>query len=227
VWTNPLKRIIPHFYQDYLKIFIIPADKTLPLLQYDTCIGAFIFSLETKNFAILKKRFPTMSAPSIGKPSFSFPKKEIAIFAFSFLLSFLAFVAVSKMGSMSIKVPTLSIFPAKPTATPTPQPPTPTPTVVAVERSEIKVKILNGSGVRGKATEVRDILKEAGYGEILTGNADNFDYTTTEIQVKKDMDKLAETMKEDLKDYVEKPDMTILDEDEASDIVLIFGADFK
>lgn len=225
VWTNPLKRIIPHFYQDYLKIFIMPADKTLPLLQYDVCIGAFIFSLDNKNFSLLKKKFAGFSTPKISAPKVGLPLKEILIFIISFGLSLAVFIAVSRLNT-SDTVKKINFF-AKPTATPTPVPPTPTPTVT-VNKAEVKIKVLNGSGVRGKASEVKDVLNEAGYEEILTGNADNFDYTTTEIQVKKGKSSLANTLKEDLKDSVSAPKITTdLDEEDTADIILIFGSDFK
>jgi hypothetical protein len=117
----------------------------------------------------------------------------------------------------------------KPTDTPTPtveptMTPTPTP---KLERSEIKVKVLNGGGVPGKATVVKNLLKEKGYEEILTGNADDFDYETTEIQVKKDGANFGELMKADIKDNSASPKITALDEDEAPDVVVIIGKDFK
>jgi hypothetical protein len=49
----------------------------------------------------------------------------------------------------------------------------------------------------------------------------------TEIQVKSDKKQLGDMVKEDLKDYITAPKITILDDKEASDLVLIFGADFK
>jgi len=225
VWTNPLKRIIPQFYQDYLKIFIIPSDKTLPLLAYDSCIGAFIFSLENKTFSLMKKRFGGFSTPSLSKPSLNVSKRELMIFVGSFLLSFLTFLLLSKIHGGSL--PKIGSFmAAKPTATPTPLPPTPTPTIT-INRKEVKVKILNGSGVKGKASEVKDVLKNKGYEDILTGNADNFDYTTTEVQIKKSKPNLADAIKNDLKDNVPAPKITDLSEKEASDIIVIFGTDFK
>ncbi|MBI4004901.1 LytR C-terminal domain-containing protein, partial [Candidatus Roizmanbacteria bacterium] len=223
VWTNPLKRIIPQFYQDYLKIFILPSNKTLPLLTYDVCIGAFIFVLESKTFSLLKKKFPGFSTSSLPKGAISLPVKEIVIFISSFALSFLTFIALSNFDVG--KLPPLPLL-AKPTATPTPVPPTPTPTI-SVNKKELKIKVLNGSGMRGKATEVKDLLTEKGYGEILTGNADNFDYATTEIQVKKEKKHIANAIKTDLKEQVESPKVTDLDDDAASDAVIIFGSDFK
>ena len=52
---------------------------------------------------------------------------------------------------------------------------------------------------------------------------DNFDYTVTEIQVKSDKKQLGDMIKNDLKDYVSSPKITILDDKEASDLVLIFA----
>ena len=78
-----------------------------------------------------------------------------------------------------------------------------------------------------RGSSVKEILREKGYVEILTDNADNFDYTVTEIQVKNDKKQLGEMMKNDLKDYITSPKITVLDDKEASDLVLIFAADFK
>ncbi|MCC5265485.1 LytR C-terminal domain-containing protein, partial [Staphylococcus aureus] len=83
----------------------------------------------------------------------------------------------------------------------------------------IKVKVLNGSGTPGRASEVKDLLKEKGYEEILTGNAESFDYTTTEIQVKKDAKDIESTIIDDLKDNTSKPKVSELDEKEASDVI--------
>lgn len=56
-----------------------------------------------------------------------------------------------------------------------------------VKLSDYKVRVLNGSGVAGRAGDVADSLKEAGFAEIETGNAENYDYTDTEVQLKKDI----------------------------------------
>jgi len=96
-----------------------------------------------------------------------------------------------------------------------------------VNKEKIRIKVLNGSGIPGKATTVKDILKEKGYQEILTGNADNFDYKQTEIAVKKEKNNLVSIIKEDLKKYVSSFKVTALSEKEASDIIIIIGKDFK
>ena len=71
------------------------------------------------------------------------------------------------------------------------------------------------------------LLKEKGYQEILTSNADSFDYEQTQLQTKKSMSSAIKTIKNDLKDNVTSVKESVLDEDEAADIVIIIGTDFK
>ena len=223
VWTNPLKRIVPTFYEDYLKMLVPKDGKAFPILTYDVCFGAFILSEENKGFSLLKKN--NLYRNKVSLPKIGMPKKEVFLFAGSFAISFLLFVLISKFGS-NFKIPNFMTKKNVVVVTPTLAPPTPTPTP-NFKKEEVKIKVLNGSGVKGKATEVKDILRKKGYLEILTDNADNFDYVTTEIQVKSDKKQLGDMVKDDLKDYITAPKITILDEKEASDLVLIFGADFK
>jgi cytoskeletal protein RodZ len=83
--------------------------------------------------------------------------------------------------------PTTTVTPTstpKPTSkvTPTPAKGTPTPTSSSgVERSNLDVAVLNGSGEAGAATKASDALKKLGYNVVSSGNADNFDYATTQI----------------------------------------------
>jgi hypothetical protein len=236
VWTNPLKRIIPNFYQEYVKLLSTDPNVALPVLDYEECIGAFIFCLENKTFSLMKKRPKSAPLASISMPSGSavaskIPFKQIGIFLVSFgatmaLLYLLSQMNLQKMSFAMPAVPFLTKTSPSPTPSPSPAPPTATPTP-AFDKSAIKVKLLNGSGVKGKASEIKALLKEKGYEEILTANAKNFDYEVTEIQLKKSKAELQRILKEDLKDNVPEPDFTALDEDEAADVVIIFGKDFK
>ena len=61
----------------------------------------------------------------------------------------------------------------------------------------------------------------------MTGNADSFDYQQTEIQVKKSKASVTSTVKNDLKENLTSFKESTLDEDEAADIILIIGSDFK
>ena len=224
VWTNPLKRIVPTFYESYLKMLIPKNGKTFPILTYDVCFGAFILFEENKSFSLLKKNVG-LSRNKVSLPKIKMPKKEVLLFISSFVISFLLFVLVSKL-KINFKLPNFITKKNVVIISPTLAPPTPTPTP-NFKKEEVKIKILNGSGVKGKATEIKEILRKKGYVEILTDNADNFDYKITEIQVKKDKPQLGEMMKNDLKDYVTSLKFTELDDKEASDLVLIFAADFK
>jgi hypothetical protein len=91
----------------------------------------------------------------------------------------------------------------------------------------VRIKVLNGSGVSGKASAVKEILKEKGYQEILTGNADSFDYEKTEVLVKKEKTYLISVIEEDLKKYVSSFKIGTLSDKEASDVVIVIGKDFK
>lgn len=69
--------------------------------------------------------------------------------------------------------------------TPTPtlqvKPNTPTPTKREVNRQEVKIQILNGSGIPGAARDLKEELGKLGYSEINVGNADKQDYIDTKV----------------------------------------------
>ncbi len=47
--------------------------------------------------------------------------------------------------------------------------------------SEVKVEVLNGSGIDGLATEVAALLEEEGFQVVKKGNADHFDYVESQV----------------------------------------------
>ena len=239
VWTNPIKRIIPHFYADYLKMLKGQNSEDLPVLTHDMLIGAFIFSAEEKQFVMFqpsKNSSKTNRAPSkFSFPTFNLSKKVALLFILSFLITFgiLFGLAQTNTNMISFKMPAISLpsfatpTPSPIPATPTPSAPTPTPTPPVI-REELKVKVLNGSGIVGKAGVVKDFLKNAGYEDILTGNAATFDYETTVIQFKKDQEDVRDLVSKDIASELEdKAIFETLDETEAADIVIIVGTDFK
>ena len=59
--------------------------------------------------------------------------------------------------------------------------PSPTEVPVEIERDEIKIQILNGSGISGAAGDLREEMEDLGYSDIVVGNASNQDYETTEV----------------------------------------------
>ncbi len=225
VWTNPLKRIIPTFYQDYLKLLVMNGEKQLPILSFDACFGAYVFHQENKSFSMIKNGLK-FKKPSRGFAfsTISLPLKEIGMFGASFVLSLLFLLVIS-----NLKLSPPSFLKSSPLVKPTTAPkptsiPTPTP---SFKKESLKIKILNGSGTAGKASEVKDIFVKKGYQEILTGNADNFEYVKSELQVKKSKSEATAMIQTDLKDYVSSFKQTVLDEKEAADAVVIVGKDFK
>lgn len=229
VWTNLLKRIIPDFYQEHLKVIVVQSGSPFPILAYDVCFGAFIFSQENKGFHILKNPFKLKgSKMSISISSLPIFRKEVLIFVVSSVLSFALFVGLSRVNWSGVKLPNLPVNIGqanRPTITPTPVPPTPTP---SFKKEELKIKVLNGSGTVGKATEVKNLLKDKGYQEIVTGNADNYDFTKTVIQVKKSLVGAGKVVASDLKDSVSSPKIdNTLSDDETSDVIITIGSDLK
>lgn len=231
LWTNPLKKIVDGFYQEQIKLFINKSDKLFSILVYDACFGAFLFDQEKLSFSLIKKNG---FKKSINKPSkgISFlkiiplTKKEFFLFIISFSLSFLIFFFYSQSRTFFYQTSKKGLF-FKPTPTVSPRPtatPTPTP---AFKKEDLKIKILNGSGIKGKAADVRDYLKDLGYGEILTDNADNFDYKQTVIKVKKGKELAVDWLKKDLNSKVKKLKIESSDKEETADIVIIIGQDFQ
>ncbi|MCX6730817.1 MAG: LytR C-terminal domain-containing protein [Candidatus Roizmanbacteria bacterium] len=234
IWTNPLKRILPHFYADYLKMLVPIDNNPFPILQFDICFGALIFSIENRGFSLLKNTFsPSLAVmgKSVQKKNFNMPSirisKEIMLFIVSFAGSFLIFTLLTQSpAGFNMRIPSF-IAKAKPTPVPTAIPlPTATPTP-AIKKDTIKVKILNGSGTPGKAGDVKTVMKEKGYQDIVTGNADAFDFELTEIAVKKGNEHLGSLVKSELADYAKNANVTVLADKEEADVVVTVGKDFK
>ncbi len=125
--------------------------------------------------------------------------------------------------------PTTTVTPTstpKPTSkvTPTPAKGTPTPTSSSgVERSNLDVAVLNGSGEAGAATKASDALKKLGYNVVSSGNADNFDYATTQIQVKSTKKAYLNMLKTDLSDTYTITSATADYTGTSADAVVIVG----
>ncbi len=231
VWTNLLKRIIPDFYQEHLKVIAVSSGSPFPLLAYDVCFGAFVFSQENKGFHILKNPFKLKgSRMSLSISALPIFRKEVLIFIVSSVFSFLLFVGLSRVNWSGVKLPNLpsnlgQTKTDQSAVTPTLVPPTPTP---SIKKEQLKIKVLNGTGTPGKATEVKDLLKNKGYQEIVTANADNYQFTQTLIQVKKSLSGAGKIVASDLKDAVSSPKIDeTLREDNTSDLILTIGSDLK
>lgn len=94
----------------------------------------------------------------------------------------------------------------------------------AIERKDLKIKILNGSGIAGRAGEASDALEELGYEIIATGNAGSFDYEETVIEIKEEKKDFLSLLTNDLKSvYTVSSKESLLSDDEEADVVVIIG----
>ncbi len=57
----------------------------------------------------------------------------------------------------------------------------PTPTPEAVDKAEVRIQVLNGTGIAGEAGVLSDQLKNLGYTEVKTGNASSQSETDTTV----------------------------------------------
>lgn len=120
---------------------------------------------------------------------------------------------------------------AEPTDTPSSTPAsTPKPTSdpvdksTGLDRSELTVEVQNGSGAEGAAGEASDALKVLGYNVTAVGNADNFDYENTVIQVKSTKSDYLPLLKKDLgSDYTIGTTSADLTADSSADALVIVG----
>lgn len=105
--------------------------------------------------------------------------------------------------------------------------PTPTTEKPKIEKSSVKVQVINGTGTPGQAGIVVKALEDAGYSadNIKTGNAEEFDNSTTSITARDNFEEIVDNIKEVLKPTFEK--ITVispnLDEKSEFDIVIVTG----
>jgi hypothetical protein len=99
---------------------------------------------------------------------------------------------------------------------------TPSPTV---SLASLKIKVLNGSGITGQAAKVTELLAQNKFNVSQTSNASNYDFVTTEIQVKKSVvlsvtDLLIKSLE---KEYTSTISATKLDDLSEYDIIITTG----
>lgn len=70
---------------------------------------------------------------------------------------------------------------------------TPVPTEQEIDRSDVNIRVLNGSGISGAAGDLKEVLEGLGYSEVTTGNASDQDYTDTEVTFSSDINQAVKT----------------------------------
>lgn len=159
---------------------------------------------------------PLASQPNLADGSSGSPKRFILPVAIIIILLGLVLGGATFLRSRQEAIPTPTPFPTQPPtptseptpeATPTPtkkltptKKPTPTKeaTASAAKSKGLTVRVLNGSGITGRAAATADYLKELGYDIGGTGNADSDTFDKTTITIKKDKETLLATLKSDL-----------------------------
>lgn len=90
-----------------------------------------------------------------------------------------------QLAPITTSVPNPIIPTSTPSATPIPTlSPSPLPELIL---SDYKLLVLNGTGGKGVAGAVKDILEAEGFEDIKADNADKFDFTLTQVQLKQDV----------------------------------------
>lgn len=113
----------------------------------------------------------------------------------------------------------------KPTATPTPKISTSSiDKTTKLDRKDLTVTVENGSGEKGVAGKLADVLKGLGYNVTSTANADNFNYSDVTIQVKSTKSDYLPVLKKDLSsDYTIGSATSDLSSSSSADAVVIIG----
>lgn len=101
--------------------------------------------------------------------------------------------------------------------------PSPTPEQ-APAKDSLKVQVLNGGGVPGAATKMRKTLEEAGYTVAAVGNAQEYTFEETEVQVKSGKLAISEMVEKDVaKTYTIASESSPLSSDSEYDVVVVVG----
>lgn len=189
---------------------------------------------------ILKKEFP-------HKPGFvenllkkknkedGKPKNHTKLLVIALILLFIGgavFVAKYLADNSIISVPFLSKSSEKiveATHTPTPTP-TPEPTIEKITETKLqnfngyKLEVLNGSGIRGEADKVTELMNALGFDEISAGNADSYNYQETQVSFKSaELYRGIELIEDTLSQYALLFSEEPLPEDYPYDVKIIVG----
>lgn len=126
---------------------------------------------------------------------------------------------------VSSPTPTFSAVTETPVATPSGKIASPSASVSpTVKKTGLSVRILNGNGEKGVASEAKKFLEEKGYTVVSTGNADAFDYEETEIDIKEEKSSQLDKLKADVSEkYTVGSTTSDLKSDASYDVQIIIG----
>ncbi|KKR84041.1 MAG: hypothetical protein UU32_C0051G0002 [Candidatus Woesebacteria bacterium GW2011_GWB1_41_10] len=141
------------------------------------------------------------------------------------LIAFILGLAVGAVTMYLVKAQSSKVSSQQETAVVDQTPEPTTAPVTEVKREDLKVQVLNGSGVSGAAAQAKTLLEGLGYLDVETGNADG-DFAETEIEIKADKAAVEVLVKKDLEDEYSLSDTVgELDESSDYDVVITLGAE--
>jgi LytR cell envelope-related transcriptional attenuator len=178
-------------------------------------------------FTIQGNETPVPEVTTEGKKRFGLYFIIIAILAF--VLGLGAITAANYFGLIKLSIPHMGIpfIGAKPTPTLVPTTaPTAMPTEAQVNLSAYTISVLNGSTVAGKAADTKASLTADGYKVTTVGNADNSNYTKTEIAAKSTVDKafISRLQQDAGKLFVLDPTVGTLPASSSTDVTVTLGS---
>ncbi len=152
-------------------------------------VPAFVFGIknnkmEINDSALLLKNGSLIKNSNFLENESKENKTKYIIFGAVFLIIILLVFAVFKlqifksflMGNNDSNINTVILPSSIPTVT---ADPSRTPTLILVNKKDLKIQILNGTGVPGQAKLVKNNLETLGYTNIFTGNVNNATNTAT------------------------------------------------
>ncbi len=163
------------------------------------------------------------SAPAKIQPFFD--KTMVAIFAALFFLTVMVLggIYVSQQAFKVVKELQVCECPS-PVCSPVP-PNQPSPAASAsanLRKTDLQIKVLNGSGIAGSAGKMVAYLQELGYTHIETGNAEDQNYLRTEVQIKASKEPYLAGLIEDIeKKYASVSAKISLPEESQNDVMII------
>ncbi len=178
--------------------------------------------------------FPSYVQESKSKPKF------LVLFIIVFVCVLLVLAGLYFLGGKSKKVEKVMPVPTTAVVLPSPTPASasasvspspmgkikPEPTGASLtQRSDLRVAVLNGSGIVGAAQKTASYLDGLGYKVVTTGNADGYSYTGITIRVKKSKSAYLAMLKKDLTANASKSATIVgnIDDTIATDAEVVVG----
>jgi len=173
---------------------------------------------------VVEASIPSVSAPMTTPVISSEPVKKEGSW-WMLLIAFILGLAVGAVTMYLVKAQSSKVSSQQETAVVDQTPEPTTAPVTEVKREDLKVQVLNGSGVSGAAAQAKTLLEGLGYLDVETGNADG-DFAETEIEIKADKAAVEVLVKKDLEDEYSLSDTVgELDESSDYDVVITLGAE--